>query len=65
MQLSLKSVEILLQAAVRGGLIGSLLYCALQYFSNADLFHLSKALISLDLQTSIVTISFYLFILVN
>lgn len=43
MQLSLKSVEILLQAAVRGGLIGSLIYCALQYFSNADLFHLSKS----------------------
>lgn len=42
-QLSLKSVEILLQAAVRGGLIGSLICCALQCFSNTDLFHLSKS----------------------
>lgn len=43
MQLSLKLVDIQLQAAVRAGLIGSLIYCALQYFSNADLFHLSKS----------------------
>lgn len=42
-QLSLKSAEILLQAAVRGGLIESLICCALQYFSNTDLFHISKS----------------------
>lgn len=39
----LKSAEILLQAAVRGGLIDSLICCALQYFSNRDLFRLSKS----------------------
>lgn len=36
-------IEIPLQAAVRDGLIGSLICCALQYLSNTDLFCLSKS----------------------